>query len=61
MPTPSCAAGDYVRALCDRLGVEDFDDLWDKLIEAEEQLDAGRSICGGSTCSAGTSACGSRR
>jgi len=30
--------GRYVRALCDRLGVEDFDDLWDKLIESEEQL-----------------------
>jgi len=30
--------GRYVRALCDRLGVEDFDDLWDKLIESEERL-----------------------
>lgn len=30
--------GRYVRMLCERLGVEDFDDLWDKLIEAEEAL-----------------------
>ena len=31
--------GRYVRAVCDRLGVEDFDDLWDKIVEADGALD----------------------
>jgi hypothetical protein len=30
--------GRYIRTLCDRLGVEDFDDLWDKLVEAEDRI-----------------------
>lgn len=30
--------GRYVQALCERMQVEDFDDLWDKLIESHEQL-----------------------
>lgn len=30
--------GRYVQILCDRLHVEDFDDLWDKLIEADDAL-----------------------
>lgn len=30
--------GRYVQALCARMQVEDFDDLWDKLIESHEQL-----------------------
>ena len=28
----------YVRALCDRLQVEDFDDLWDRIIESQLSL-----------------------
>lgn len=31
--------GRYVQNLCRKLHVEDFDDLWDKLIESHEQLD----------------------
>ncbi|HVX64777.1 MAG TPA: DUF5682 family protein [Pirellulales bacterium] len=31
--------GRYVRAVCDRLGVEDFDDLWDKIVESDGGLD----------------------
>ncbi len=31
--------GRYVRAVCERLGVEDFDDLWDKLVESEPRLE----------------------
>lgn len=27
--------GDFVRVLCERMQVEDFDDLWDKLVESE--------------------------
>jgi len=30
--------GRYVQALCERMQVEDFDDLWDKLIESHPQL-----------------------
>lgn len=30
--------GRYVRAVCERLGVEDFDDLWDKIVEADGRL-----------------------
>ncbi len=30
--------GRYVRMLCKRMEVEDFDDLWDKLIEAHERM-----------------------
>jgi len=30
--------GRYVEMLCQRMEVEDFDDLWDKLIESHEQL-----------------------
>ncbi|EMI16333.1 hypothetical protein RMSM_06737 [Rhodopirellula maiorica SM1] len=31
--------GRYVNALCERLQVEDFDDLWDRLIESHRTLD----------------------
>lgn len=31
--------GRYVQRLCERLHVENFDDLWDKLIESHAQLD----------------------
>ena len=31
--------GRYVQSLCQRLHVEDFDDLWDKLIESHESLE----------------------
>ncbi len=34
--------GRYVRAVCDRLGVEDFDDLWDKIVEADGSSRPGR-------------------
>lgn len=30
--------GRYVRMLCDRMHVEDFDDLWDAIIESQESL-----------------------
>lgn len=30
--------GRYVRMLCQRMEVEDFDDLWDKLIESHERM-----------------------
>jgi hypothetical protein len=30
--------GRYVRMLCERMEVEDFDDLWDRLIEAHERM-----------------------
>ncbi|HND54242.1 MAG TPA: DUF5682 family protein, partial [Pirellulaceae bacterium] len=30
--------GRYVRLLCERLEVEDFDELWDKLVECDERL-----------------------
>jgi hypothetical protein len=33
--------GRYVQSLCDRMQVEDFDDLWDKLIESQPQLSLG--------------------
>lgn len=31
--------GRYVEALCRRMGVEDFDDLWDALVESHPELD----------------------
>ncbi|QEG41469.1 DUF5682 family protein [Roseimaritima ulvae] len=31
--------GRYVQALCERLQVEDFDDLWDRLVESHQTLD----------------------
>lgn len=31
--------GRYVQALCERLQVEDFDDLWDRLVESHESLE----------------------
>ena len=30
--------GRYVRLLCERLAVDDFDDLWDKLVESQREL-----------------------
>lgn len=30
--------GRYVQSLCDRMEVEDFDDLWDKLIESHNEM-----------------------
>ncbi|MCA9115490.1 MAG: hypothetical protein KDA79_10410 [Planctomycetaceae bacterium] len=30
--------GRYVRQLCERFGVEDFDDLWDRLVETQPDL-----------------------
>src|SRR4051795_657028 len=30
--------GRYVRTLCDRMHVEDFDDLWDAIVESRESL-----------------------
>ncbi len=30
--------GRYVRALCERLQVEDFDDLWDRLVESRAEI-----------------------
>ncbi len=30
--------GRYVRALCERLQVEDFDDLWDRIIESHQDI-----------------------
>ncbi|HND52986.1 MAG TPA: DUF5682 family protein [Pirellulaceae bacterium] len=30
--------GRYVRTLCERLEVENFDDLWDKIVECDERL-----------------------
>ncbi len=29
----------FVQSLCERMEVEDFDDLWDKLIESQQELD----------------------
>ncbi|RCS49468.1 hypothetical protein DTL42_13165 [Bremerella cremea] len=31
--------GRYVHWLCERMQVEDFDDLWDKIVESQQQID----------------------
>lgn len=36
--------GDYIRALCDRMQVENFDDLWDGLFEADLHVGLGEYL-----------------
>ena len=43
-PTPSSAAAQYVARCAGKLGVEDFDALWDTLFELDPGMDAGEYL-----------------
>ena len=69
MPTPRCG-GAYIATLCRRLGVDDFDALWDEMFEVEpgmsveEYFRRGHAFCehlAGSTANRRRSTCIARR